>query len=94
MHNLSFDTNVLLREHETKHKVGDTKEQVLQHKDKPSIAAILQTKENSMFLHPFIPVVVETLDVIEAALVDSKTCLNVISHDLMQKLGQTSVDPL
>ena len=55
-------TNMLLREHATSQKTGDTRGQMLQHKDKPSIAAILQIKENSMFLHPFILVVVETLD--------------------------------
>ena len=38
--------------------------------------------------------VVETLDIKEVALVDSGACLNVISHDLMQKLGQMRVDSL
>ena len=47
-----------------------------------------------MFLHPFILVVVETLNVKEAALVDLGACLNVISHELMQKLCQMSVDSL
>ena len=47
-----------------------------------------------MFLHPFILMVVETLDIKEEALVELGACLNVISHELMQKLGQMSVDPL
>ena len=67
---------------------------MIQQKYKPSIVAILQIKENSKFKHPFIPMVVETLDIKEAALVDLGACLNVISHELMQKLGQMSVDPL
>ena len=94
VHNLSFAANVLLREHTPKHKARNTKGQVLQQKDTPRVVAILQTKENSKFKHPFMPVVVETLDIKEAALVNLGACLNFISHELMQKLGQMSVDPL
>ena len=47
-----------------------------------------------MFLHLFIPMVVETLDIKEAALMDFGACLNVISHELMQNFGQMSADPI
>ena len=71
MHNLPFATNVLLRDYVVKKKTRDAKGQVLQQKDTPRVAAILQTKENSKFKHPFIPLVVETLSIKEVALVDS-----------------------
>ena len=87
--NLSFATNVLL-----------TAQQEIRDKDKwqenePRIAAILQTKGNFKFLHPFIPMVAETLDVKEITLVNSRACINVIIHEFLQQLvGEVSVDAL
>ena len=50
------------------------------------VAALLSTPSTNQALHPYIPVQVETLDRTKTALVDSRSCYNVISYKFFETL--------
>ena len=57
------------------------------------IAAILPQEQDLTDQHPYIPVQIETLDKFWTALVDSRSCYNVISLELFHTLTDVPLIP-
>ena len=57
------------------------------------IAAILPQEHNEEAQHPYVSVQVETLDKFKIALVNSRSCYNVISLELFNTLTNVELTP-